>query len=89
MRPIGIYRARSVGYIIYSGAGDGLTTIIIMYRLRTFNSSMWGSLRLAPTKTNDDDRQLRSSQNVAGCFTVLERTLTVALTVLQAQVELC
>ena len=28
-------------------AGDGRTTIII-YRLRTFNSSMWGSLRLAP-----------------------------------------
>ena len=23
--------------------------IIIIYRLRTFNSSMWGSLRLAPT----------------------------------------
>ena len=29
-------------------AGDGRTTIIIIYRLRTFNSSMWGSLRLAP-----------------------------------------
>ena len=49
-------------YIAYSctisiaarGAGDVRTIIIIIiiiiiiYRLRTFNSSMWGSLRLAP-----------------------------------------
>ena len=36
---------------IWRRAGDGRTIIIYIYiyRLRTFNSSMWGSLRLAPT----------------------------------------
>ena len=34
---------------IWRRAGDGRTIIYIyIYRLRTFNSSMWGSLRLAP-----------------------------------------
>ena len=45
----GIYHALCTMYIA-ARAGDGRTihNNIHIYRLRTFNSSMWGSLRLAP-----------------------------------------
>ena len=41
--------SRTLVQCLWRPAGDGRTIYIyIIYRLRTFNSSMWGSLRLAP-----------------------------------------
>ena len=48
MRPFEIYRAAL--YNVYGGSrvADVPYIIIIIYGLRAFISSMWGSLRLAP-----------------------------------------
>ena len=54
MRPlgrVGIYRV--LLYNLYSGARVTDVPYIIIYGLRTFNSSMWGSLRLAPIIIDD------------------------------------
>ena len=47
----GLRNISRTAYNVYGGARvtDVPPYIIIIYRLRTFNSSMWGSLRLAPT----------------------------------------
>ena len=52
MRPFEIYRAAL--YNVYGGLR--VTVVpnkIYIYGLRAFNSSMWGSLRLAPIITSD------------------------------------
>ena len=54
MRPFEIYRAAL--YNVYGGSRvtDVPYIIIIIYGLRAFTSSMWGSLRLAPIIISED-----------------------------------
>ena len=60
--------------------------IIIIYRLRTFNSSMWGSLRIAPIIfAVSDRRQVELSFNMVSASVHI--LLVFSLTVTQVHVE--